>query len=108
MVRTLKQEEAIKETPKETMLEFMLFSIFVSDLKWEITRKLANFADYTQLHVISKRKLSIVAERASHYTEQNSPDLLPSEKQLSYPDSKGRHPDPPASKTSYQKEVSAA
>ena len=62
MVRTLKLEEPVKETLKETMLEFMLFSIFVSDLKWKITRKLTNFADYTQLYVISKRELSIVAE----------------------------------------------
>lgn len=62
MVRTLKLEEAVKETLKETTVEFMPFSIFVSDLKWEITRKLANFADYTQLYAISKRKPSIVAE----------------------------------------------
>lgn len=62
MVKTSKLEEAVKETLQETVLEFMLFSIFVSDLKWEIARKLANFADYTQLYAISKRKLSIVAE----------------------------------------------
>lgn len=60
MVRTLKLDEAVKESLKETMLEFVLLSIFVSELKWEITRKSANFADYTQLYVIRKKKLSIV------------------------------------------------
>lgn len=60
LVRTLKLEEVVKESLKQTMLEFMLFSIFVSELQWEITRKLANFADYTQLYVIRKKKPSIV------------------------------------------------
>lgn len=58
------------------MLELAPFAIFVGDLKWKVTGILAKFADYTKLHVVSKRKLSAVAERAPHYTQQNSSGLL--------------------------------
>ena len=90
------------------MLELALFAIFVSDLKWKITRILAKFADYTKLYVVSKRKLPVIAERVPHYTQQNSSGLLPPEKQLSYSDSKGWHSDPPARETSYPEGVSKA
>lgn len=48
------------------MLELVPFAVFVSDLKWKVTGILAKFADYTKLYVVSKRKLSALAERAPH------------------------------------------